>query len=188
MPVLTAVFGVRCCTPPCRHPRNRFSRVGFAAGQHLGPQCGVDRPAAACHRCYQCQLRSAAHAQAGGPVPQAEGPACIQHAFAGWVSGLVRAATVWFLVGMQLSAGASTTPEATPVTTTPLSPGSPDGGESSFAGTSFEDVTLQVRLDAPAGASPLTGGSLHSLIKWRASHSPLLLCRRPSGMFQPSGR
>lgn len=41
----------------------------------------------------------------------------------------------------QLAAGA--TPDATPVPATPLSPGSPDGAESSFAGTSFEDVTLQ---------------------------------------------
>jgi hypothetical protein len=44
--------------------------------------------------------------------------------------------------------GALATPDATPVPPTPLSPGSTDGAESSFAGTSFEDVTLQV------GAAP----------------------------------
>lgn len=40
--------------------------------------------------------------------------------------------------------GALATPDATPLPPTPLSPGSTDGAESSFSGTSFEDVTLQV--------------------------------------------
>ena len=40
--------------------------------------------------------------------------------------------------------GALATPDATPLPLTPLSPGSTDGAESSFSGTSFEDVTLQV--------------------------------------------
>lgn len=39
---------------------------------------------------------------------------------------------------------AAATPDATPMPQTPLSPGSTDGAESSFAGTSFEDVMLQV--------------------------------------------
>lgn len=44
----------------------------------------------------------------------------------------------------QLAAGhAGAAPDAAPAPQTPLSPSSPDGAESSFAGTSFEDVVLQ---------------------------------------------
>ncbi|PSC70334.1 conserved oligomeric Golgi complex subunit 3 [Micractinium conductrix] len=39
--------------------------------------------------------------------------------------------------------GVPATPDTAPAPPTPLSPGSTDGTESSFAGTSFEDVTLQ---------------------------------------------
>lgn len=45
---------------------------------------------------------------------------------------------------LQLAAGhAGAAPDAAPAPQTPLSPSSPDGAESSFAGTSFEDVVLQ---------------------------------------------
>jgi hypothetical protein len=53
----------------------------------------------------------------------------------------------------QLATRAQSLPDATPVPATPMSPGSPDANFSSFAGTSFEDVTLQARTDCMLGCS-----------------------------------